>query len=95
MNPTMICIFDVKRIKAITAHFFEMYLISGSDCGKAGTVFKTIENKFEDCSMTWDNYVSLNVDNTNTIIGKHYSVASHTLKSNPNMFFFFVIAHVI
>ena len=36
--------------------------------------------------MLWSNCVSLSIDNTNTIIGRNDSVASHFLERNPEMF---------
>ena len=86
MNPTMIKTFDVKRSKTITTHFFDMGLTSGDDCKTAKALFTVIGNKFHETSPSWNNCVGLSLEITNTMIGKHNSVASNTLKKNPNVF---------
>ena len=86
MNPTMIKVFDVKRSKTITTHFFDICLTSGNDCGTAKTLFTAIENKFDESSLPWNKCVGLSVDNTNTMICKHNSITSNALKKNPNIF---------
>ena len=86
MSPTMIRNFDVKRIKTITTHFFDMCLTSGNVCETAKTLFTAIEHKFDESSPLWNNCVVLSVDYNNAMIGKHNSIASNTLKKNLNAF---------
>ena len=82
----MINIFHVKGSKTITAHFFDMWVTSGNDCGTAKTLFTAIENKFYASAPPWNNFGGLSIDNTNTMIGKHNLIASNTLK-NPSPIF--------
>lgn len=79
----MINIFHVKGSKTITAHFFDMWVTSGNDCGTAKTLFTAIENKFYASALPWNNFGGLSIDNANTMIGKHNLIASNTLK-NPS-----------
>ena len=43
MNPVCIRIFDIKRSKTVTSHFFDMCLTEGEDAAKASTIFAVIE----------------------------------------------------
>ena len=86
MNPAVIKSFDVKRSKTITTHFLDMCLTSGNDCGTAKTLFIAIENKLDEISLRWNNCIGLSIDNINTMIDKQNSIASNTLKENPNVF---------
>ena len=85
MSPVCIRLFDIKRSKTVTEHFFDMCLTEGEDCGKAYKIFEAIEKSFEKSNMLWTNCVSLSVDNTNSMVGCHNSVASRFLKKIPNV----------
>ena len=63
-----------------------MCLTEGEDCGKAYKIYEAIEKSFEKSNMLWTNCVSLSVDNTNSLVGCHNSVASRFLKKNPECF---------
>lgn len=56
-------------------YFFYMCLTSSSDCGTTKTLFTDFEGKFEESSLPWNNYIGLSANNSNTIIGKHNSIA--------------------
>ena len=86
MNPVSIRIFDINRSKVVTDHFCNMYITEGEDCCKAFKIFESIEKCFEEDKMPWSNCVSLSVDNTNSMVGRHNSVASHFLGKNPATF---------
>jgi hypothetical protein len=83
MNPVSIRIFDINRSKVVTDHFFNMCITEGEDCCKAFKIFESIEKCF---NMPWSNCVSLSVDNTNSMVGRHNSVASRFLEKNPATF---------
>ena len=74
MNPVSIRIFYINRSKVVTDHFFNMCITEGEDCCKAFKIFESIDKCF---NMPWSNCVSLSVDNTNSMVGRHNSVASH------------------
>ena len=86
MNPVSIRIFDVKRSKFVTDHFFNMCITEGEDCCKPYKIFESIERCFVEDGMPWPNCVSLSVDNTNSMIGRNNSVASRFLEKNPATF---------
>ncbi len=86
MNPVLIRIFDVKRSKVVTDHFFNMCIIEGEDWCKAFKIFEAIEQCFVEDDMPWSYCVSLSVDNTNSMIGRNNSVASRFLEKNSATF---------
>ena len=86
MNPVCIKIFDIERSKTVTDHFLDMCLTSGEGGGTAAVIFEKIEEVFEQHKLPWENCTSLSVDNTNTMIGKHNSIASRFLEKNENCF---------
>ena len=63
-----------------------MCITSGEHGAKAACIFDAVDEKFTDDSMPWLNSVSLSVDNTNAMIGRHNSVASRCIDKNPNIF---------
>lgn len=86
MNPVTIRLFDVKKSKKVTNHFFDICTTTGEDCGKAYAIFDAINSKFDEDSVPWSNAVSLSVDNTNAMIGIRNSVASRCKEKNPSIF---------
>ena len=86
MNPVTIKLFDTKRSKTITNHFFDMCLTSGEDGAKAFAIFDAIDKCFTKDEMPWSNCVCLSVDNTNAMIGVNNSVASRFLGKNEDIF---------
>ena len=71
-----------------------MCLTSGNDCGTAKTLFTAIKNKFDESSLPWNSCFGRSVDNTNIMIGKLNSIASNTLKKNPNIFIGGCLCHL-
>ena len=59
-----------------------MYLTEGEGAAKASTIFTATEERFVADVMSWKNCVSLNVDNTNAMVGIRNSVASRFLGKN-------------
>lgn len=86
MNPVTIRIFDVKRSKTITSHFYDICTTSGEDCSKAYAIFDAIKSKFDADSIPWSHTVSLSVDNTNAMIGIRNSITSRCKDHNPSIF---------
>ena len=82
MNTVCIRIFDIKRSKTVTSHFFDMCLTGGGDAAKASTIFAATEECLVANDMLWNNCVSLSVDNTNAMIGIRNSVTSKFLGKN-------------
>ena len=86
MNPVSVRIFDIKNFKTVSEHFFSMCLTEGEDTGKASKLFEAIEESFEADEIPWNNCASLNIDNTNAMVGKQNSVAARFLQKNANIF---------
>ena len=86
MNPGSISLFDVKRSKAVSDHFFNMCLTEGKDSAKSYKKFEVIATSFENEQFPWNNCVSSSVDNTNAMVGRNNSVASRFLDKNPACF---------
>ena len=86
MNPATIRIFDMSRSKTVATHFFDMCITSGQDAAKAESVFRSMESKLRDDGIPWSHVVSLSVDNTNSMVGIHNSLASRCRTHNPEIF---------
>ena len=86
MNPIAVRIFDINRSKTVSEHFCSMCLTDGENAGKAYKIFEKIDSIFQSDGIPWQNCVSLNVDNTNAMVGKRNSVGSRFLEKNPNVF---------
>ena len=86
MNPVTIRIFDISRSKTVTSHFYDMCITSGEHGATASCIFNAVDEKFAEDSMPWLNSVSLSVDNTNSMIGRHNSVASRCMGKNSDIF---------
>jgi len=59
---------------------------SGRDAAKADTLIQTVESKLEEDEIPWSQAVSLSVDNTNSMIGAHNSLASRCKGRNPEIY---------
>ncbi|XP_058941996.1 uncharacterized protein [Pocillopora verrucosa] len=86
MNPATVRIFDVERAKTVTSHFYHMCVTSGRDASKAETLFGVVQEKLETDEIPWNQVVSLSVDNTNSMVGAHNSLASHFKAKNPETY---------
>ena len=86
MNPVTMRIFDVKRSKTVTTHFYDMCMTSGRDTSKAVELFEVVHSTFEQNNIPWSHAVGLNVDNTNSTIGEHNSVASRCRVQNEEIY---------
>ena len=62
-----------------------MCVTSGRDASKAETLFSVVQEKLEGDEIPWTQVVSLSVDNTNSMVGAHNSLASR-LKKNPDTY---------
>ena len=83
MNSKTIKFFDVKWNKTIETNLCGICLISGNDCGTAKSLFRVIENKFDESPVPMN---GLSIENTNTMIGKYNSMTLNSLKKNSNVF---------
>ena len=86
MNPAAIRIFDINRAKPITSHFYHMCVTSGRDASKAATLFGVVQEKLEADEIPWTQVISLSVDNTNSLVGAHNSLASRLKAKNPETY---------
>ena len=78
-------IFGVNRLKTVTTHIVDMCVTSGTDASTAEGIFTAAGKVFAKSQNLWENCVSLSVDNTNTMIGKNYSIASRLLERKREM----------
>ena len=53
MNPVSVRIFDIKKSKKVSEHFFSMCLTEGEDADKASKHFEAIEESFEADEIPW------------------------------------------
>ena len=53
-----------------------MCITSGRDASKAADLFEVVDSRIELDQIPWSHAVSLSVDNTNSMIGVHNSIAS-------------------
>ena len=86
MNPVCALIFDVNKSKQVSFKFYDMCVTRGEHCSKAATLFDAIEEKLLKEGVSWENCISMRLDNTNSNVGEHNSVKSRVLKRNPNCF---------
>ncbi len=86
MNPVTLRIFDVNRSKTVTSHFYDMCVTSGRDASKAADLFEVVESRIEKDKIPWSHAVSLSVDNTNSMIGVHNSIASRCKVKNQEIY---------
>ena len=86
MNPATVRIFDINRSKTVTSHFYHMCVTSGRDASKARTRFDVFEEKIEADEIPWTQIVSLSVDNTNSMVCAHNSLASRLKAKNPETY---------
>ena len=86
MNPATVRIFDINRAKTVTCHFYHMCVTSGRDASKAETLFSVVQEKLEGDEIPWTQVVSLSVDNTNSLVGAHNSLASRLKEKNPDTY---------
>ena len=79
-------IFDVNSSKTVTTHFYDMCVTSGRDVSKAAELFEVVHSMFEQDNIPWSHAVGLSVDNTNSMIGVHNSVASRCRVQNEEIY---------
>ena len=76
MNATCALIFDVTRSKKVEFRFFGMCSTTGENCSKAETLFNAIDSAMSEKNVSWENCVSVGVDNTNVNVGERNSIKS-------------------
>ena len=81
MNPVTVRLFDINQHKVVTK-FFDMCLSTSST---AVGIFNTINASMTKNDLTWDNCVSLAVDNTSVNVGRNNSVIVEAREKNGNI----------
>ena len=84
MNQVSIRICDFNTSKVVTKHFYNMCLTGGEHGTTARSIFAAIENNFD--NISFQNCVSLNIDNASTMVGKRNSLASYFKDKNSEIF---------
>ena len=82
MNPVMVQLFDINQHKVVTK-FFDM---CPSTSSTAVGIFNAINASMTKNDLTWDNCVSLAVDNTSVNIGRNNSVIVEARKKMETLF---------
>ena len=85
MFPVTVEIFDDNFSRAMTK-FVDMNLLEGPNASTAEFMFKSVDELFNEHSISWDTVTAIGVDNTNANIGAHNSIKSRVLERNPNVF---------
>lgn len=67
---------------------------SGRNAAKAKALFEVVGFKLEVDEIPWSQAVSLSVDNTNSMIGIHNSLASRCKVHNPDIYVFGCPCHL-
>ena len=78
MNPVTVRLFDINQHMVVN-QFLEMCLSSSFD---ADGIFATIDKAFDNNGIRWDKCISLGVDNTSVIIGKHHFLITKAREKN-------------
>ena len=81
MNPVTVRLFDISQHKVVP-NFLDMCL---SRTSTAAAIFSSINDAFVSNDVSWDNCVSLGVDNTSVNVGKHRSLFVEAKKLNPHI----------
>ena len=63
-----------------------MCVTSERDALKSDKLFQVVQSKMEEDKIPWSQAVSLSVDNTNSMIGKHNSFASCCKAQNSGIY---------
>ena len=82
MNPVTVRLFDINQQHKVVTDFLDMCL---SRASTAAAIFSSINDAFVANDVSWDNCVSLGVDNTSINVGKHRSLFVETTKLNPQI----------
>ena len=81
MNPVTVRLFDINQHKVVT-QFLDMCLSTSST---ADGIFTSIDNVFVQNELSWNNCISLGVDNTSVNIGKHHSLITKAREKNSDI----------
>ena len=82
MNPVTVRLFDINQHKVVTK-FFDM---CPSTSSTAVGIFNAINASVTKNDLTWDNCVSLAVDNTSVNVGRNNSVIVEARKKMVTLF---------
>ena len=69
MNPRGALIFDINNCDKVCLKFFDMCPITGEDCCNSEALFIAIDSALAHDGISWDNCVSMGVDNTKSNVG--------------------------
>ena len=82
MNPVTVRLFDINQHKVVTQFLAGMCLSTSST---ADGIFTSIDNVFVQNELSWNNCISLGVDNTSVNIGKHHSLVTKAREKNSDI----------
>ena len=63
MNPVSVSTYDVNTSKVVTNHFYNICLTKREDGATVRSIFAAIEKNFDLNNLSFQNCVSLSVDN--------------------------------
>ena len=88
MNPLTIKIFDIGRGR-VESRFLDMCTCTttGTTSATAESIFTKMDQVLSSCTVPWTNCVGFGVDNASVNIGKHNSIRTRVLRSNPSTYF--------
>ena len=73
MNAVAVNQYDANHSKKVECNFYDMCVTTRANSGKAENLFSAIDSTVKNDGVTWDNLVSICLDNTNSNMGiKNY-----------------------
>ena len=81
MLPVTVRVFNINFNRVMTK-FLDMNELEGKDVSTAAAMFKSMNDLFSKFDLHWDYVTSIGVDNTNSNIGQHNSIASRAKEKN-------------
>ena len=84
MFPVTVRVFDINFNRGM-AKFLDMNVMEGKDVPNAAAMFKSVDDLFSKFHLHWEYVTSTGVDNTNSNIGRHNSIASRPKEKNKEI----------
>ena len=94
MFTVTVRVFDIN-FNCVMAKFFDMYAMEGKDVSTATAMFKSVDDLFSKFDLHWKCVTSIGVDNANSNIGRHNSIASWAKEKSKKIIIVGCPCHVL
>ena len=94
MFPITVRVFDINFNRVMTK-FLDMKVMEGKDVSIAAVMFKSVDDLFSKFDLHWEYVTSIGVNNKNSNIGRHNSIASRAKEINKKMIIAGCPCHVL